>query len=192
MKGNILISASHSPPEVFLSLDFSGNSATTPPIDLGVSSLGASPTSSANAGAVHHHSRISDLHGSFLPVAEIPSMAEPDVALCGLTAGLASHHATLALDHTMVTEIPDLYRASHELLQSIRMEFEDVEPGIVIAHFREADLSMTGVSRSDAVDSLQSWIFDIFDSLTSVDRDTLGATPAAQIRVLNRYIRRRL
>ena len=88
---------------------------------------------------------------------------------------------------TILASYEDRYR----LRRPIQVEFEDVAADAVIAHFYEAEIAVTGSDRQDAKASLVSWIFDIFDDLADANHQTLGRTPALQIRVLNKYISRR-
>ena len=90
---------------------------------------------------------------------------------------------------TYIDAIPDDGR--YDLLRPMPVDFEEVAPDAVIAHFREADLAVTGVDRRDAQDSLVSWILDIFDDLADAEPQVLGATPTMQIRVLRQYLERR-
>ena len=98
--------------------------------------------------------------------------------------------ATQNHDRAHIEAIPAPYEARYELLQPIPVDFEEVEPNAVIAHFREAALAMTGYDRQDAMDALVPWILDTFDDLSEVDPATLGAQPTMQNRVLREYLRR--
>ena len=90
-----------------------------------------------------------------------------------------------------IDTIPASYEDRYWLRRPIPVEFEDVAADAVIAHFYEAEIAVTGSDRQDAKASLVSWIFDIFDDLADANHQTLGRTPALQIRVLNKYISRR-
>ena len=92
---------------------------------------------------------------------------------------------------TYINAIPEQYDARYDLLQPIPVDFEEVAPDAVIAHFREADLAVTGLDRQDAQDSLVSWILDIFDDLAEAEPQVLGVTPTMQIRVLRQHLERR-
>ena len=92
---------------------------------------------------------------------------------------------------TYIDAIPEEYGDRYDLLQPIPVDFEEVAPDTVIAHFREADLAVTGVDREDAQDSLASWVRDVFDDLSEAEPRVLGATPTMQIRVLRRHLRHR-
>lgn len=92
---------------------------------------------------------------------------------------------------TCIEAIPAPYEARFELRQPIPVDFDEVEPGAVIARFSEADLAVTGDDRQDATAGLASWILDIFDDLAAADPQTLGRTPAMQFRVLGQHLIRR-
>lgn len=92
-----------------------------------------------------------------------------------------------------ITEIPETYSTDYELLRPIPVEFDDIG-GNVVACFREAELSFSGVDRADALDHLSDWIFGTHEFLTgevSKDPDVLGPLPARQFAVLGSYLRRR-
>ena len=88
-----------------------------------------------------------------------------------------------------IPTLPRQYDGRYELLKPISVHFEDVGDQAVIAHFREAELSVTGLDRGDAQDDLVSWVVDMFDDLSQADPQTLGPTPAMQRRVLQQYLR---
>ena len=90
-----------------------------------------------------------------------------------------------------IDTIPTSYEVRYWLRRPIPVEFEDVGPDAVIAHFHEAELAMTGSDRQDAKASLALWIFNVFDyftDLAAANPQVLGRTPALQIRVLKEYI----
>lgn len=96
-------------------------------------------------------------------------------------------------DVARITEIPEEYSTDYELLRPIPVEFDDIG-GNVVACFREAELSFSGVDRADALDHLSDWIFGTHEFLTgevSKDPDVLGPVPARQLAVLGSYLRRR-
>ena len=111
---------------------------------------------------------------------EITSFLEAELAVTGSD------------DQDEIDTIPTSYEDRYWLLRPIPVEFEDVAADAVIAHFHKAELAVTGSDRQDAKVSLASWIFDIFEDLAAANPQTLGRTPALQIRVLNEYISRRV
>ena len=111
---------------------------------------------------------------------EITSFLEAELAVTGSD------------DQDEINTIPTSYEDRYWLLRPIPVEFEDVAADAVIAHFHKAELAVTGSDRQDAKVSLASWIFDIFEDLAAANPQTLGRTPALQIRVLNEYISRRV
>ena len=88
-----------------------------------------------------------------------------------------------------IQTLPREYTSRYELLQPIPVDFERFSEEAVIAHFREAELSVTGLDRRDAQDDLVSWVIDMFNDLSHADSQTLGPTPAMQRRVLQQYLR---
>lgn len=113
--------------------------------------------------------------------------------LCAVSKPAETVHLAVSQGEgiTRIDAIPDEYGDRYELLQEIPIDFEDVAPGAVIAHFREAELAVTGDDQWDARDGLVSWMLDVFDDLVDADPRVLGATPAMQIRVLSKYLRHR-
>ena len=111
----------------------------------------------------------------------------------GITHFLEAEIAVTGSDDRQdeIDTIPASYEDRYRLQRPIQVEFEDVAADAVIARFLEAEIAVTGSDRQDAKASLVSWIFDIFDDLADANHQTLGRTPALQIRVLNKYISRR-
>ena len=83
-------------------------------------------------------------------------------------------------------DLDDVVRAEH---MEISVESENATSAPWITYF--LDTVTDSADRQDAKASLAFWIFDIFDDLASGNPQTLGRTPALQIRVLNEYISRR-
>ena len=69
-------------------------------------------------------------------------------------------------DHVArITEIREEYSADYELLKPIPVEFDNIG-GNIVACFREAKLSFSGVDRTDALDHLGDWISGTHEFLT--------------------------
>lgn len=140
-------------------------------------------TASRDAAAVHLEAEVH--HGAHID--EIPAPPE----LCTASRDAATVHLEAEIQHgAHIDAIPAPYEDRYELIQPIPVDFEEVGPNAVIAHFREAAMAMTGYDRQDARDALAPWILDMFGDLSAADPATLGRRPTTQLRVLRDYLRR--
>ena len=99
--------------------------------------------------------------------------------VCAVSKPIDTVHLEVSEDERTahIDAIPNEHEDRYELLQPIPIDFEDVAPGAVIAHFREAELAVTGDDRWDARDGLVSWMVDVFDDLVEADRRCSGQLP---------------
>ena len=87
-----------------------------------------------------------------------------------------------------IKKLPRFYAKTHELVREIPVHFEEVEGG-VIAHLREAGLSMSGTTRVGAKRNLLAWIIDTYDDLDPTG--PLSVELEEQFFVVAGFIRRR-
>ena len=91
---------------------------------------------------------------------------------------------------TCIDELPERHARGYDLLAAIPVHFE-IAADTVIAHFREARLSMSGTDHEDAKAGLLDWILDSFDDLESAAPGTMGVNLERQMQVLRTHLRSR-
>jgi hypothetical protein len=94
------------------------------------------------------------------------------------------------LNEPLVTEgeIQRFESDDHRLLRPITVRFERSGRGYV-ARFDEANFAISGTTKQDAFQALETEILDAFDDWTG-DESILGPGPRQQLAVLRNYIER--
>ena len=91
---------------------------------------------------------------------------------------------------TRIDALPERHARGYDLLTAIPVHFEIAADNVtVIAHFREARLSMSGTDHEDAKTGLLDWILDSFDDLESAVPGTMGDDLERQMQVLRTHLR---
>lgn len=89
-----------------------------------------------------------------------------------------------------IRQLPPDDAEEFELFHPIPVRFKIVL-GSPVAYVPGADLEFSGVDRRDALDHLRDWILGLCDDLFDEDPATLGPRPTAQLKVLEKHLRRR-
>jgi hypothetical protein len=94
-----------------------------------------------------------------------------------------------SLQEPRVTEelIEILPDNTHQLLSPIRVHYERLELGY-IASFTQANIAISGITKSDAREALIDEILDAYDDWTE-DESSLGIGPRQQLTILKNHIR---
>lgn len=83
----------------------------------------------------------------------------------------------------LIESLPD---NTHRLLKPIEVRYERFEWGYM-ASFVQANIAISGITKSDAREALIDEILDAFDDWTG-DESALGVGPRQQLAVLRNYI----
>jgi hypothetical protein len=111
--------------------------------------------------------------------------------LDGLSARVQSLEEKLsqvALGAVCPTCISSFADEPYDLIRPIPVTVQEVEEGVFVATFLDANVSMTGETLPESVRELADYLLDLYDRLNELSSDELGPGPSRQLAVLNQFI----
>ncbi len=100
----------------------------------------------------------------------------------------AAEQNSLVEPRVVEEEINSLPDNTHRLLSPINVKYERLDGGYT-ASFVQANIAVSGITKSEARDALIDEILDAFDDW-SADESALGVGPRQQLVILKNYIAR--